>query len=53
MNELLHTTHVLRHGDETRERCWVDKMDDEMSDVESSYEDINSVLRQAFLQRHH
>ncbi|KAI8145560.1 hypothetical protein BJV82DRAFT_604190 [Fennellomyces sp. T-0311] len=61
INELLHTVHVMRHGDpEARESWWehsgnVDINMDEDTRIAAAtgYESVNAALRQAFLQRHH
>ena len=52
MNQLLRQVHVERFGDpEKRENEWEEK-DVEMEESEDYYKTHNSILRQAFLQRH-
>jgi hypothetical protein len=52
MNQLLRQVHVERFGDpEKRENEWEEK-DVEMEESEDYYKTYNSILRQAFLQRH-
>lgn len=59
INQLLHTVHVNRYGDpELHEGWWQDsstnnEIDYMDMDPTNTYQDINTTLRQAFLQRHH
>lgn len=49
INGLLHSVHIERFGN-PETRC--QEQDVDMTEVDNEYSDMNSVLRQAFLQRH-
>jgi hypothetical protein len=55
---MLHSLHCVRFGDpETRENEWISQGDQEMEDassemMENEYQAVNSLLKQAFLERH-
>ncbi|KAI9269376.1 hypothetical protein BY458DRAFT_475387 [Sporodiniella umbellata] len=52
VNQLLHAIHVKRFGDPEARESWWEERDVEMEDVNEIYTLPNTILKQAFLERH-